>query len=375
MHKDGSSEVNWSGMKGDLRMSSDLNHLNGGYTLDEVKIDSANLKGVLTSMTSDYTVQKTNEGLYVGQAGITVPSVHVVEGAETKFDLAQLKARSESSIDNGLFKTSFKVSFDKLLVKDKQYGPGLLEISIKNIDAAVLARVNDQVKKLDGVSDYERQRQMLLLIPEIPPLFSKGAGFEISTLKLTIPEGDIDGHLSFSLPQSGTNVNPLDMIKKIEGEGKLQVPVIAVKKVLTEFLVQKMTAQTSPQSQIMSQMNQDKPAESPADSEAAKQTQQPDTTQDATTAETNAPKVSEASPQEQSATSVQTTASSNAVPSPVKDEDKVQQATLEADKKLAALVQAKILVEQGQNYVIEIHLSEGKLLVNGQPFDPLSLKL
>ena len=56
-------------------------------------------------------------------------------------------------------------------------------------------------------------------------------------------------------------------------------------------------------------------------------------------------------------------------------EGMVQQATAEADKKLSALVEAKLLIVQGQSYVIEFQLSQGKFTVNGEPFDPSTFKL
>ena len=53
----------------------------------------------------------------------------------------------------------------------------------------------------------------------------------------------------------------------------------------------------------------------------------------------------------------------------------MQQATDAADKKLAALVEAKLLVQQGQDYVVEFQLVKGELNINGQPFDPAKFKL
>ncbi len=52
-----------------------------------------------------------------------------------------------------------------------------------------------------------------------------------------------------------------------------------------------------------------------------------------------------------------------------------QQATTLADKQLAAMVQSGVLSVQGTDYLIEMSFSQGKLTVNGKPYDPAMLKL
>ena len=156
---------------------------------------------------------------------------------------------------------------------------------------------------------------------------------------MTVPEGDIDGHFALALPKSD-NVNPFQLMQTLEGNGKLQVPSEIVKRVLIESLKQKAVAETSPQGKMMP--NLDKVASAP---------------------ESKGPSTSAVPASENK--SVQVTAT----------ESMVQQATAEADKKLSALVEAKLLSVQGQSYVIEFQLSHGKFTVNGQPFDPGTFKL
>ncbi len=342
--KEGAGEADWQGLKGEMHVSSNLKNFNGNFTLSGIKVTKDKMSAVLSSVTSDYIVHKTNEGLYLGQAGFSVPSLVVTEDGKTLFDLSLFKARTESSITKGLFESNFKTSFEKIISNDKQYGPGLLEVSIKNLDAKVLAHLNDQANKLKASSATERQQIMFSMLPELPKLFSQGAGFEVSTLKLTVPEGDIDGHFALSLPKS-ENVNPFQIMQKVEGDGKIQLPSAVVKKLLVQSLLQKASAMTSPQSKVMPQLEQ-------KDS------------QNASTPVEKRGEVAQGSPVNQE----------NAVPGN-DTADKTQQAMVEADKKLAALVEAKVLVEQGQNYVVEFHLSGGKLNINGQPFDPNAFKI
>jgi len=210
------------------------------------------------------------------------------------------------------------------------YGPGELTIAIKNIDAAVLGTINTQVNKMKQSIGRDRQQAMLAMIPEFPKLFSKGASFQISTLKLTMPEGDINGQLELILPKEV--LNPFQIIQKMEGSGKFQVPVSIVKRALAESIQQRNAAQTPLQQAMVTQM-----ANHNADAKVATNTApEPVAVQTATTPET---------------------------------------ANAEADKKLAALTAAKVLNQDGNNYVVVIRLTLGNLTINGQPFDPAMFRL
>jgi uncharacterized protein YdgA (DUF945 family) len=335
--KEGEGDAKWMGMKGDINISADLKKFNGAFTLTGLEVVKEKMKMVVGTATNDYALQKTDDGLYLGQAGVVFSGVKITQDEKPLFDLTEFKARNESKITNDLFESSFKTSFEKVLSETKQYGPGLLEMSIKNLDAKVLALLNSQANKLKTSTGTERQQLMFAMLPELPKLFAKGASFEVSTLKLKVPEGDIEGHVAISLPKSDT-VNAFQIMQKVQGDGKLQIPSALVRQLLIDSLVHKALAESSLQSKVMTQMAPDSVI--------------PDVKDASSTVSTD-----------------QSNASSSSTDSVT------QQATSEADKKLAALVEAKLLIVQGQDYVIEVNLSEGKLTVNGQPFDPSTFKI
>ena len=330
--KGSKGEINWLGMKGDVSASSDLNKIDGGFTLDGVKVVKDSTFSLLGPVTSDYVFNKSVEGLYLGQAGVTAPSLVITQDGKPLFQVTNFKARSESMTKDSLFQSSFKASLDTLFVNGKSYGAGLIDVCLKNLDANVLATLNGQANKLKNTSGPERQKIMFEMLPELPKLFGKGVSLELSTFKLTVPEGEVNAHFTLALPK-GDVVNPFQLIQKIEGEGKIQLPMPIVKATLVESIMQKETALTSPQGAMM------------ASSQPQQEHVKPALPSDKAVAPT----------------------STNAVT--------MQQATDAADKKLAALVEAKLLVQQGQDYVVEFQLVKGELNINGQPFDPAKFKL
>ena len=335
--KEGNAEADWLGMTSHTSVSSDLNHIDGRFTLQGIQLAKDKVKLVSGSVVSNYALHLSNEGLYLGKATVSVPSVVVTKDGAPLFELNKLDVTSDSDTQKDLFKSSFKLSLEKFFTNGKAYGPGLLEVSIENLDAKVLATINAQSNKMKAAVGAERQQVMFAMISELPNLLGQGAVLNVSTLKLVFPEGDMSGHVKVALPAGETN-NPFQMIQKMEGEGKIQLPASLVRGMLIRSIEQKSLAQSSPQGAVMPQLKNDKTATPP-------------------------PAVG--------TVAVEPPVTQPAVVSPAL----VQSATDEADKRLAAMVKAKLLVELDKDYVVELNLEKGQLKINGQLFDPTALKM
>lgn len=325
--KEGKGQADWLGMTSNVSLSSDLNNINGSLTLNGVKVVHEKMNALMGPATGSYDLHRATEGLYLGEVSLDVPSIIVTQDNVTYFQLDKFKERNESNIRDGLFYITTDVSIDKVLFNGITYGPGEISISLRNLDAPVMVSLNEKVTKMNHAVGAERQQAMFAMLPELPKLFSQGAKLEVTALKLTLPEGNINGELSIELPK-GESSNPFQLLQKIEGKGKFQVPAILLKTALTESIMQKESAKSSPQAAL----NNAQPTE------ALK------------------------------------TTDLQAVPADKSIANAKQQATAEADKKLSALVQAKMLVESGSDYILEFNLSKGQLTVNGSPFDPSTFK-
>ncbi len=201
----------------------------------------------------------------------------------------------------------------------KNYGPGEFEITLRNLDADVLAKINQQTNTMQNGTEAERQQAMLAMIPELPKLFSKGAELEISKCTMKIPEGAIDGHLLLTLPK-GDNANPFELMQKIQGNASLKMPSALVKQLMEQSVLQQMATQPNMQQVLLQQL----------------QTDSGDATKPALTNE--------------------------------------QLATMQADKQIASMQQSGLITVNGSDFAIEVTLEQGKFNVNGKPFDPSMLK-
>lgn len=348
-------QLEWLGMTSSTTITTDRNKVSGNVTIEGARFTKEKTKASMSTITSEYNLHSSKNGMYLGDASMSFPSLDVSLNDKKILSMNQFDVHSDTNIEEGLFHSNLKTSLEKLVVNDKTYGPGNLEISIRNLDEEALNKINDQVNQMQqGSNELQRQQAILAILPQLPPLFSKGAEFEISELNLVMPEGKIEGNLLLAFPKS-ESANPFEMLQKIQGNGKLKVPAVVLKKVLIKSFQQKLAAgQQQPQPQniqqgIIQQMQQQQATGQPVNS-----AQNPNA---ALVPNTAAPTDPAATPS----------------PAPV---DTTQQATAITESQLAALVQSGVLlVVQGDYYLIEMKLEQGKLLINGKPYDPAMLKL
>lgn len=327
-------QLEWLGLTSTTSVSSDKNKISGNLTAEGMRFTKEQIKGQVSTITSEYNLHRSEVGMYVGNSNLSFPLLEVSSNDKKIFVLKQFDAHLDNDINKGLLNSHFKASLEKMVVNDKTYGPGNIDLATRNFDADAWFKINDQMKQIrQSTNDLQRQQALLAILPELPQLLSKGAEFEISELDLILPEGKIEGTMLVSLPKTDV-VNPFELLQKIKGNAKLRMPASVLKNVLTQSFQQKITAQpTQNTQQAITQQLQQQSGEQPA----------------ANTATASAP--------------LPTTADSN------------QQATMLAEKQLAAMVQSGVLSVQGNDYVIEMSLNEGKLIVNGKPYDPAMLKI
>jgi len=317
--KDKSGTFSWLGMNGSTTMSPKMDKVEGDLVINGMSMEKDTTKMTVGKISGDYDLHQTLAGLYLGDANIELPKISVMDKDQKIFELSDFSLSSSSDIEDSLFSTHFSAGLKSIWANGKNYGPGQIEISLRNLDAEVLAGINRQATAMQSGNDAERQRAMMALMPEIPKLFNKGAELEISTLNMTLPEGTIEGNMLITLPKS-ENSNPFELMQKVQGNAKLKMPTVVLKQLLQQSVLQQMSKQPEIQQALIQQMQ---------------------------------------STQDQSAAPALTTA---------------QLAAAQADKQISAMEQSGLISLQGTDYVIELTLNQGKLNVNGKPFDPSMMK-
>ncbi|USQ14371.1 YdgA family protein [Legionella lytica] len=324
--KDG-GRFNWLGLNATTTMSPGMKKVGGTVVVDGVHLAKGDAQVDLGKVSSDYDLHETDTGLYLGDANFTLPEFNIQVKGQKIFEVSELLFKSKSDIEQHLFNTSFTMTIKSVLANAQNYGPGEINISVRNLDADVLAKINQQANTMQNGTEEQRQQAMIALLPELPKLFNKGAELEISKLNFKLPEGIIDGTLLISLPKD-ENANPFQLMQKIRGNAKLSVPAATVRELMKQTVAQQMAKQPNAQPSIAKQLGAQPAAQQPGQAAAVQQPAQA------------------------------------AQPS-------VEQ---QVDQQLNALKQAGLIVEKGTDYFIEVSLDQGKFTVNGKPFNDSMLK-
>ncbi len=317
--KTGNSQMDWLGMTSDIRISSNSNQVSGQVNIDGARLKTDKAHVDLGKVDSDFNLHKTKFDFYLGDANILLPSLVVMQDDKKVLDVQQFDVHSNSDINDNLFNSHVKLTLAKVLSDDKTYGPALLDVSLRNLDAEVLARMNTQANDLQQGSDNNSQKALLMLLPELPKLLNKGAQFEISELNVGMPEGVIKGKLLISLPAELTE-NPFQLIQKIKGDGQIVISKSVLKQLLHDSVKQSLL-------------------------------------------------------RKEAAVTVQTVPASPSTPD-VSVQVIANQGFVEkqVNEKLTTMVNTGLLSAQGSDYVIEFKLADGRLDVNGKPFDSTMMK-
>ncbi|PJD95067.1 MAG: hypothetical protein CK426_07095 [Legionella sp.] len=312
--KDGSGTVTWEGFKTSMNLSNSKEQMDGQIVINGINFFKDNIKAELDKVTAHYNMHEAKNGLYLGRVHFELPAFTVMEKTETLLGVKKLTLVSDSDIDDNLFHTQFTLAVDSVLADKKTYGPGEFEIALRNLDADVLAQINQQSNQMQNGTDEERQQAMIAMLPELPKLFNKGAELEIKKCQFKFPEGLVDGNLLLTIPKNDS-ANPFELMQKVQGHAQLKAPIVLIKQLLQQSILQQLSKQPEMQQALMQQLN---------------------------------------------------TANTPALTNQ-------QLAVMQAEKQVNTMLQKGLLVASGTDYVIELSLLQGQLTINGHSFDPSML--
>jgi len=349
--KQGTDQVDWKGLDGDVNLSSNMGNISARFNIDGLNVSKDKTKAVMGKVISDLNLNKSTKGLYLGEASLQLPSLLVTDSANAKrFEIQSCQLQSGSSVEQDLFNSYFKMSLAKVVAEEKTYGPFAFEILIKNLDANVLAEINDQMNHVQQGSEADRQKALFAIVPELPKLLSQGAQLEISKFSLVMPEGNLDGNLSISIPKGNTG-NAFQLIQKIQGQAQIKLPVAVVRNLLMVNIRKDVQHSSSLQQTMTEEINKtNAPTSAPVASNAPSDATHPVAPKDTVVAEAGV------------------VVTPSTVSAPLTAEQQDAEVLAKTNQKLSALEQAGLLVVQDKNYVIDFNLTQGQLSINGKPF-------
>ena len=305
------SSITWQGLSGDSTTSADMKQMTLKVILPLLQVNSATQKFSLAQAKIDANLHEGVSGLTTGSLAYSIDKLSGVTETDTMAINGLVLAMSSSEAAGNL-NADIDLKIQSFSNTTSNYGPGQVNIKIRNLDAATLVKYQNEMRALQAKKlPAEQMPSMFMgkMLALLTSLSKKAPEMEISKLSLKMPDGEITGHGKLVLDGSKTDIseNPGLLLMALSGEGVLLVPKSAVR-MLTELDLNRQVESLKAQGKL-------------SEKEIKKLTPQ---------------KVSEIS--------------SNAAP-----------------KYMDRYAANMKLVPDGENYKAEFSLSQGQLLVNGQP--------
>jgi uncharacterized protein YdgA (DUF945 family) len=223
-------------------------------SLPYLKIDAADGRGSIDLGTvalqgDQHVISDDKPRMYAGPIELTATKL-AVQGPDGKAFAAEgVRVATDVSHQDAFIDASISYGFQSLTVANKSFGPSRLDVSLRHLDAKLLADFNRAYMKLVSDPDFQRQvdkRQAAVFKTLTQPLMAilgKSPEFRVDKLEVALPAGKINGNLSVRLPADkiGSLVQVADdpmvlrgVVAMAETDGEIAAPEGLLKAMLGE---------------------------------------------------------------------------------------------------------------------------------------------
>jgi uncharacterized protein YdgA (DUF945 family) len=229
---DGSASLKWLGMNNEVLSSSAMQHVLGKFQLDGFEFKKINTQISVRNIQGNYDLNQTKNGLFLGKAELGLQSAVSKDADNILFSVSDLNVKSDNDAKSGLFNSDFSMEFATIIIDNYSFDSGKIKFKIKNLNEAVLAKINKKLDNLQAAkTDDEKQQIIFSLLPDLPTLLNHGAELIIPQFEMHLVDGMLSGAMNLKIPDAN-NLNWFEIIHKTEGAFHLQIPRGALNKLM-----------------------------------------------------------------------------------------------------------------------------------------------
>jgi uncharacterized protein YdgA (DUF945 family) len=226
-----------SDLKGAWEMASDLKYHTGYLNLGSFIVEGLGYEARVNTPRLIFDVIHNELGLLTGQSKLQLPTFEVRQGSKVIYQLKNLEINSSTQVDADLYHLNFGSAFEDFNAAQQHYGPGLVKLSLENLDAVKVAELQQLIDQMqDPATESDQQQlQMMALLSKLPGVFNRGAKLTINPFVLTLPQGKIklNGHVSLAPVADSVPVfSPLTLLPRLQGEVALRIPQTVAQQIL-----------------------------------------------------------------------------------------------------------------------------------------------
>ena len=244
--------LKWSGLDGFCSFTPNLTNvssvINSGTLNIEDETFSLQLKGI--NLESNLNYPATNYKNPLGDINITIEEFSS-EGKDgdqlNKVTLTNTEITASTDLKNNLFNHTHSVGFETLTVGGNDYGPGIYELQVRNIDKTAFEDMQKAIEQSENLKDSSGSDLLYAeLIKLLPALFKSSPQIELTKLLIKTDEGEISGHAIISVdgkdldnPELATN--PIFILAALSAEMNLSVSQTLMDNLIKDYKIEEIT--------------------------------------------------------------------------------------------------------------------------------------
>jgi len=232
------ADVDWGGLSLQTRFTPGYKAVTGSFTLPRLNISAKEFDVKTFELKYSLDVQEGVAGLPLGDASLDLASIQVTDrrkAASRAVDLHGLKISSSFRASGDTITCAIAFQTAQLKLDDATYGPGILEVELRNLDANGLAKLQQAARELQAQPSQrpaEELHAMLLskYIEILPELLKRSPEIEITRLGIATPDGDFTGKIKVAF--DGTKASSFQDASMVAKAVKAQAELKAAEKLL-----------------------------------------------------------------------------------------------------------------------------------------------
>lgn len=238
------AQVSWDGFSMDVEYSPAAGTFNGSMDMPGMKMEMADGSIKWNGINGRFDLEEVLPKLFIGSQVMTIGSFDMLfpspkDGAEETVQMKEIKVTTESQFDGRQVHYQQVMQLDGLTVDGETYGPGTLDIALRNLDAQPLSDFQARVQELYfGAASIEPDQLLVQLLPLYTQLFQElGVGqpeLVINKLAFATPQGNVDGHarIHYKGTEGDSFENPLALLQNLYAEADLAVAETLVRELV-----------------------------------------------------------------------------------------------------------------------------------------------
>lgn len=213
---------------------NDLNYYsNSSYSLNDIKVGISDLKlgSVKVELKDTHRIQlKFGEIVHLLTGVNSADFLNDIDAVDpNNFIIQKVNYHSISSDESNFFNATAKVSFDKLITNNKNYGPMSFDLAISHVYSPEFGKLLDNLESMATAKSDDpefRNKTIALLKTYLTPIFIQSPIIDLKEFSLTTPDGilNLSGHASTHDFQAVDMNNQTTFMKKLNLNIEFSIP-------------------------------------------------------------------------------------------------------------------------------------------------------